>query len=257
MKRLRETETPKPTRLLPYYRVSTRKQKVLGVGLDVQRERAAAYAAFAKVELVAPEEDVRCGGDPDRPAFERALVRIEAGEADGLLVFSMDRLARSTSKFLEVAERLRAKGRVLVCLREQLDTSTPHGRFAATILAALAEMERELIRERTLDAKEALLAAGRARGPTPFGMRRSAKVDRNGRRDPTLLPDPREAETLKMVRAWRVAGYSLRQIGTELERRRVPAKRGGRAWSAGQVASVLRTAETYEDALEPSPPPSA
>ena len=94
----------------------------------------------------------------DRPGLTEALNYARAG--DTLTVQALDRLGRSTKGVLELAERLERSGVALRILNLGLDTATPSGKLVLTVIAAIAEMERDQLRERTLDG----LAAARARG---------------------------------------------------------------------------------------------
>ncbi len=98
------------------------------------------------------------GAKSDRPAWQSLLARL--GEGDVLIVWKLDRIGRSTQDLLAIASRLEAAGAHLRSLTQPIDTTTSHGRLIFTVLAAVAEYERDLIRERTL----AGLAAARRRG---------------------------------------------------------------------------------------------
>lgn len=91
-------------------------------------------------------------------------------EGDTLVVWKLDRLGRTIKGLIELVEQLKAKGVEFRSLTDGIDTSTPAGRFFFHVMAAMAEMERELIKERT----SAGLAAAKARGRTGG---RKAKMD--------------------------------------------------------------------------------
>jgi DNA invertase Pin-like site-specific DNA recombinase len=136
--------------LIGYARVSTNDQK-----LDLQMDALAA----AGVEAGRIYTDKASGGPgAKRPGFAAAMKACRSG--DTLVVWKLDRIGRSLMEVLVVFERLAAKGAGVKVLTEQIDTTSAMGRFVMHILGALAEMERSLIRERTM----AGLEAGRARG---------------------------------------------------------------------------------------------
>jgi DNA invertase Pin-like site-specific DNA recombinase len=114
-------------------------------------------------------EDKASGVRDDRPGLNEALSHARKG--DCLVVWRLDRLGRSMRGLIEFTEGLREKGVEFRSVTEGIDTTTPAGRFYFHMLGALAQMERELIRERT----NAGLAAARARG-------------RKGGRKPKLSP---------------------------------------------------------------------
>lgn len=102
--------------------------------------------------------DAASGALADRPELAAALDYLRPG--DTLVVWRLDRLGRSLRHLIATVEELRARGVEFASLTESIDTSTPAGRLIFHTFAALAEFERDLIRERT----EAGLAAARARG---------------------------------------------------------------------------------------------
>ncbi|EFH8136817.1 recombinase family protein [Escherichia coli] len=103
-------------------------------------------------------EDRISGKTRERPGLKRALKRLRSG--DTLLVWKLDRLGRSMQHLVLLTEELRQRGVNFRSITDNIDTSTPMGRFFFHIMGALAEMERELIIERT----RAGLAAARAQG---------------------------------------------------------------------------------------------
>jgi DNA invertase Pin-like site-specific DNA recombinase len=102
------------------------------------------------------------GTKASRPELDRCLAYLRKG--DQLVVWKLDRLGRSVSHLVHVVEDLRQRGVQFTTLTEQLDTTTAAGRLVFHILAALAEMERELIRERTLAGIERAKTEGRVGG---------------------------------------------------------------------------------------------
>ena len=103
-------------------------------------------------------EETASGGKTDRPELARALDVMRAGGT--LVVWKLDRLARSMKQLIETITRLEEAGVQFRSITEQIDTSTPGGKLTFHIFGALADFEQALIRERT----RAGLAAARARG---------------------------------------------------------------------------------------------
>lgn len=104
--------------------------------------------------------DKVCGKLESRPALDEMLAHLRAG--DTVVVWRLDRLGRSLRHLIDVVSDLDRRGVALASLRESIDTSTPGGKLIFHVFGALAEFERDLIRERTT----AGLAAARARGRT-------------------------------------------------------------------------------------------
>lgn len=105
------------------------------------------------------------GAHRDRPELTATLSYARPG--DLLVVWKLDRLARSLSQLLATSELLERKGVGLMSITEQIDTSTPGGRLVFQLFGGLAEFERSLLRERTLAGLAAARAAGRKGGRPP------------------------------------------------------------------------------------------
>jgi DNA invertase Pin-like site-specific DNA recombinase len=104
--------------------------------------------------VVLPAELDASGGDRDRPILAEAVAGIERGEFRGLVVAYLSRASRSVSHLLELWDRIEAAGGQVIAVSENIDTSTPAGRLTRTMLAAIAEHELDLHRER-FDAQRA------------------------------------------------------------------------------------------------------
>ena len=102
------------------------------------------------------------GSRTDRPELAKALDMIREG--DCLAVWRLDRAARSLKQLIEIAAILRQRGATLRSINESIDTSTANGRFLFHILGSLAEMELEIIRERTRAGLAGAAARGRKGG---------------------------------------------------------------------------------------------
>ena len=107
-------------------------------------------------------EEKISGKNTDRPELQAMLQYIREG--DTVYVESFSRLARSTRDLLDIVEELTAKGVQFVSLKENVDTSTPQGKFMLTVFAGLAQLERESILQRQREGIDLCLAEGRAYG---------------------------------------------------------------------------------------------
>ena len=105
------------------------------------------------------------GTRTDRP--ELAKVLEQARQDDVLVVWRLDRLARSLRHLIDIADDLNRRGVALKSITESIDTTTPSGRFMFNILGALSSMEREIIVERTRAGLIAAAARGRIGGRPP------------------------------------------------------------------------------------------
>lgn len=137
-----------------YARVSTSDQK-LDSQLD-ELEKAGCSKIFHE----------KASSVKKRPEFENCLNYLREG--DTLVVWKLDRLGRTTKKLLELIDDLKDRGINLQIITLGVDTSTAAGRLFFTMMAGLAEMERELIRERTRAGLEAARARGKSGGRKPI-----------------------------------------------------------------------------------------
>lgn len=120
-----------------------------------------------------------------RPALESALQALRPG--DVLVVYKVDRVARSLSDLLAIMRRIEVAAAGFRSLTEPIDTSTPAGRLMLQLLGAFAEFERSLIRERSMAGQEAARLRGARIGrPRSMSERTEAALVRDFRRGATL-----------------------------------------------------------------------
>ena len=220
-----------------YSRVSTQGQAQEGVSLDAQVNRARLWAAGNQFEIIGEYQDAGISGKraDNRPGLQAAIDHAcKSGAA--LVVYSLSRLARSTRDCIDMAEALGKAGADLVSLSENLDTTSAAGKAIFKIFAVMAEMERDLIAERTKGALDYKHSQGfKTGGAVPFGY------DANP--DGRLIENPAEQEAIKLIRELRAQGFTLAAIGEDLERRNIKTKNGGMKWSPKVVrALALREA---------------
>lgn len=140
--------------MIGYARVSTQDQN-----LDLQTE-ALTRAGCEKIY-----EDKISGVRVERPGLTRALEMLREG--DTLVVWKLDRLGRSVKQLVDMVGELHKQGIQFKSLTDTIDTGTPAGRFFFHVMASLAEMERELIIERTRAGLDAAKQLGRKGGRKP------------------------------------------------------------------------------------------
>jgi DNA invertase Pin-like site-specific DNA recombinase len=104
----------------------------------------------------------KSGKNIGRPEFQKALEYLRSG--DKLVVYKIDRLARSTRDLHNIVYDLQEKGIGVVFIKEQIDFSTPAGKLMFTMLGAIAEFERDLIADRTAEGRERAKAQGKHMG---------------------------------------------------------------------------------------------
>ena len=107
-------------------------------------------------------EEQASGGSRTRPILVRLLERVKKG--DTIVVVRIDRMARSLSHLLDVIEDLETRGAHFRSLHDPIDTASPQGKFTLQVLGAAAELERALIRERTMAGLKSARGKGRIGG---------------------------------------------------------------------------------------------
>lgn len=137
--------------LVGYARVSTVEQDT-ALQLDALR-RAGVRRVF---------QDKGSGVGP-RPQLHVAVDLLKAG--DTLVVWKLDRIARSLPQLLDVVARVQDAGAGIRSLTEHMDTATPMGQFTLQVLGAVAQLERSMIRERVIAGQSAAMARGKRWGP--------------------------------------------------------------------------------------------
>src|SRR5215472_15645205 len=146
-----------------YARVSTRDQN-----LEMQLD------ALAKTACMRIFTDKLSGALGDHPGLKAALSHLR--EADTLVVWKLDRLGRSVKGLVDLVNELEARKVHFQSVTDGVDTKTPAGRFFFHVMASLAQMERELILERTRAGLEAARCAGRIGGAKAPDDRRQGSV---------------------------------------------------------------------------------
>jgi DNA invertase Pin-like site-specific DNA recombinase len=215
---LREAERGEKIALI-YARVSTNRQEDKGHSLDSQSALLAkeAEAQGYRVELVLENGS---GRNTRRPLLNKAIQRLNKGEAHALYVLDIDRLARSARHLLEIAETAQRRGWRLVISTLNIDTSTSQGKMSLTMFAGFAEFESGIISDRVKRQHQ----ARRERGVT-WG------VDEG----PT---SELEIKTRRQIIKEHRQGKSLREIARGLEAKKVPTARGGK-WEAATIRAIL------------------
>jgi len=144
----------KMEKVVGYVRVSTLTQAE-GHSLEFQEEAIKKYCQLHNLKLVKLYRDEGVSALAKRPNFQKAFKRVlEDDEIKGIVVYDLTRFGRSTVELLTNIEMLKAKGKFLASIKENIDLSTKTGKLLFTVLAAIAEFERETIRERLRAGKE-------------------------------------------------------------------------------------------------------
>ncbi len=169
MARSHETSGARAPRAALYARVSTvRHGQDVGLQLDELRQVAAQRGFVVVQEFV---DDGISGAKASRPALDRMMADAQAGRIDVVMVWKLDRLARSLAHLLEIVATLSAAHVSFVSLRDPgIYTTTPTGRLMLQIVGAFGEFERALVQERVRAGVE------RAKAGAPLARRQALRA---------------------------------------------------------------------------------
>lgn len=237
--------TRKQLRLLAYVRVSdVRGREGPGfISPTEQLEKTRAFAAAMGHTIVAEAEELdRSGGDMSRPVFNGLLERIEAGEADGMIVAKLNRFARSNVGAWQALERIKQAGGELLSVEENIDTSTATGRFLRDFMLIAANWERERIGEQWLSARTRAVNRGiHISRYVPPGYRRLPKST-DPATDRRLEPDPVHGPAVAEAFAMAARGESFSVVAAHLNANHVPIagnKNGDSVWLPNRIKRFL------------------
>jgi DNA invertase Pin-like site-specific DNA recombinase len=209
------------SRAVAYVRVSTTEQGISGLGLDAQESAIRAYADHRQWVLGTVHREVASGAkNKRREELEAALETL--GRGDVLVVAKADRLARSLTAYVHLIDRARSEGWLIIAADGSIDLSTPQGRAMSGMSAVFAELEADIIGDRT----KAALQAAKARG-TQLGRK----------------PKPLAPGVAEDVLRWHRAGESLRTIAARLDETGAKTAAGKTHWHPSTVQRVITSAE--------------
>lgn len=167
-----------------------------------------------------------------RPGGAELVKLVRSKQVQAVLTLKLDRLFRDAADCLNQTRDWDQSGIALHVIDmggSALNTASAVGRMFLTITAAFAELERNLIAERTSTALRHKRDNKKAYSPTPFGF------DRDG---DALATNSGEAEVVKLIQELHAKRWSLRAIAAELTRREIPTKQG-KSWYASTVGKIL------------------
>jgi site-specific DNA recombinase len=165
---------PDHVRVACYCRVSVAERgETQFSSIDAQREALTSYVASQqglgwRAVDERYEDEGHSGGTVERPALQRLLADARAGRIDAVAVYKFDRLSRRQIDFLRTVEELDELGVKFISITQSLDTSTSMGRCMLNVMSAFAQLEREVIAERTRDKMGAARRKGMWTGGRPI-----------------------------------------------------------------------------------------
>jgi site-specific DNA recombinase len=202
--------------------------------ISVQFDFCMKFADQKGLEIIESFQDEYASGKSQngRPGLIKAL-NLVTKEKCVLLTYSLSRLARSTTDALQISKRIERAGGELMTVKDAVDTSTPMGRFFFTMVAAIAEMEREWISERTSDAMLSHQANGRRMSARPpYGWKPDSV------KPALLVMDKAEQEAIELMRACLAEGMNNKAIALLLAEKGFKPRTGER-WDLTTLRRIL------------------
>ena len=175
-----------------YVRVSTAEQET-----DLQETELREYCDNRGWSCTIYRDKGQSGAKNDRPALNALLGDMRKRKFDVVVVWALDRLARSLKQLLSIAEECQSLSVDLVSLKQNVDTTLPAGKLTFSVLGAVAEFEREMLRERVRSGMAQAKRAGKRVGRPALRKFHSSDIDR--------------------MRAMRANGTSVRRLAAEFK----------------------------------------
>jgi len=229
-------------RTVAYIRVSTDEQATEGYSLADQIQQCKHYA-MAK-QWVSSLDDVEIYADPgvsgtmrNRPGLDRLMTDVKDGKIERVIMTKLDRLGRLASLILALDDEMAAYDVQRVYIKEGIDTTTDVGRLMRTILAAVAEFERDRIVDRTTEGRRQKAEGGEVWIPR-YGYSRLSE-------HPWYRLDPLTAPVVKRIFEGVASGISTGKLAVQLTADSIPAPRGGSTWQYTTIGKIIKNAVYY------------
>lgn len=240
-------ETTNVKKVFGYCRVSTIGQALDGDSLETQEQKIRDYCKLKNLCLLSVHKEAGVSGaipPHQRPQLKLILANLEAGNGSGLVVCKIDRLSRSTKDFLNLMADFKDHYDFYSIVPD-VDSSTTHGKFTMNLLSIVAELERDMTKDRVKEVMSMKKLKGERVGTIPFG--KQLKKDSN------LLEDnPEEQKTILMIKEMRATTTTTKKNGVdkirpttymeicaELVKRKRLNKEGVALWHPSQIRRVL------------------
>jgi len=204
-----------------YIRVSTEEQARGGLSLDMQREKIGQYCDLHGLgsPVFFADEGISGKAIADRPGLGALLTTaLRSGHGTHVVIYKIDRMARNTRELLGLVEQFQKNKIGFHSVTERVDTKSATGRFFVTIIAAIAEWERNVISERTRDVLQTKIANGGRVGRPRFGWRveYGPEIDHKGKKVPHYVADEGQQAHIERIMKLTDEGLSRRSIADQL-----------------------------------------
>ena len=217
-------------KVVGYIRTSTNLQSN---SIEMQKHKIKDYCEMNNLildELILDEglsgKDIK-----NRKGFNSVIEMIENKELETLIVLSLSRMGRNLKQNYETIEKMIDTDTNFISLKENVDLSTPMGRFMVNIMNSLYQMEREMISERVTDVLMDKKKNGKVYGNVPYGYNRSGD---------SLVRNVKEQKTLSKIYSLRSKGNSYGKVAEFLNRNK-HIKKNGTKFNRSDVFYIVKT----------------
>ena len=217
-------------KVVGYIRTSTNLQSN---SVEMQKHKIKDYCEMNNLildELILDEglsgKDIK-----NRKGFNSVIEMIENKELETLIVLSLSRMGRNLKQNYETIEKMIDTDTNFISLKENVDLSTPMGRFMVNIMNSLYQMEREMISERVTDVLTDKKKNGKVYGNVPYGYNRSGD---------SLVRNVKEQKTLSKIYSLRSKGNSYGKVAEFLNRNK-HIKKNGTKFNRSDVFYIVKT----------------
>jgi DNA invertase Pin-like site-specific DNA recombinase len=238
-------------RVFGYVRCSTEEQAISGVTIEAQKQDLKKEAETKGLKILDIFVDAGISGTVppmERPNMRKMLLKLQAGDADGVIVCKIDRLARDIRSFVNLTAYFDANKIGLVLLSPKIDTFDSTGKFMLNIFACVADLEREMISDRTVKALQYKKSQNQRTGTIPFGKKLESENSN------ILIDDEEEQKTILRVLELRKTKinvlnksgesvekpYTFKKIADVLIEEKRKNKEGNVAWFPSQIQRMMQ-----------------
>ncbi len=234
--RLTENEDEGPLRAAIYARTSSKKQNY-GYSIDAQINRSVDRCQSLGWEIVfVYRDEAESGKDTDRPMFQKMLRTAEHNAFDVIVFWKLDRFSRSLIHAVQLESGLREYDVYLYSVTEQIDTTSPTGRFNFRNLASAAEFERDMIKQRTKVGLNELASESKwPNNSPPLGY------ELDGERRLKVVEE--EKELVEQIYKMYIEKRSMPDVAAFLNQRRKTTPEN-KEWTPRAIGDILRN-EVY------------
>lgn len=223
--------------VIGYIRVSTDGQEESGNSLQVQRETIMSYARFKSLQVSEILQDVVSGSTvlSEREQGSKLMTAVRTGHVSDVIFTKLDRGFRNVIDCLATIKELDDNGVTIHIIDmggTTVDTKSAIGRFIITTMSAVAELERETIKERIKGGIRKSIQNGNAWANRPYGFTHNIQRGHAGE----LVEVPEEQVVVKQILKLRSDGLSYDKIAKLLNSRQIPAR--GKQWYPTSVKNV-------------------